>query len=279
MKEEAVTDALLRQFLLGQVDDDERQRIERLFITDSLTRERVLAVEEDLLEDYLEGSLTTVDRDSFISVYGATPIQQRKLRIAETIKQWARTETDANGARMSTSIWSRLRSRLSLKPVVVIPIAVTASIAIIFAAVWLNSSMQRNRQRLAIEQEVARLNTPPNSRQISAQVSQALSPVSMRSVGQSEVTKTSDVQVVELRLILLQGEKYPKYRAVLRRVGEDESIATTPDLQAENDGGRMVRVKLPAAVLTRGTYQIELDGIADDGALNPVEEYGFTVSN
>jgi hypothetical protein len=279
MKEEAVTDALLRQFLLGQVDDDERQRIERLFITDSLTRERVLAVEEDLLEDYLEGSLTALERDSFLSVYGATPIQQRKLRIAETIKQWARTETNGDQPRVSTSIWSRLRSRLSLKPVVVIPIAVTASIAIIFVAVWLNSSMQRNRHRLAIEQEVARLNTPPNSRQIAAQVSRTLSSVSVRGGGESELTKSPDLQVVELRLLLFQGEEYSKYRAVLHRVGEEQAIVTTPDLQAENEGGKVVRVKLPAGILTRGTYQIELNGIAADGAVNPVAEYVFTVSD
>ena len=43
MKEESVTDGLLRQFLLGRVDDEERQRIESLFITDPQSRERVLA--------------------------------------------------------------------------------------------------------------------------------------------------------------------------------------------------------------------------------------------
>ena len=34
MKEELLTDALLREFLLGKVDEEERERIESLFLTD-----------------------------------------------------------------------------------------------------------------------------------------------------------------------------------------------------------------------------------------------------
>ena len=58
MKEESITDALLREFLLGKINDEERERIEDLFLTDSQTKERVLALEQDLIEDYLENSLT-----------------------------------------------------------------------------------------------------------------------------------------------------------------------------------------------------------------------------
>ena len=52
MKEEAATDVLLRQFLLGKIDDEARQRIECLFLTDSLTKERILAAEQELIDDY-----------------------------------------------------------------------------------------------------------------------------------------------------------------------------------------------------------------------------------
>lgn len=287
MKEEALTDALLRQFLLGQVDDEAQQRIESLFVIDSLVRERVLAAEEDLLEDYLEGSLTGAERDRFLSVYGDTAVQQRRLRVAETIRQWARNETHENQPRMATtSVWSRLRSRLSFKPVILIPIAVSATIAVIFAAVWINNSLQRNRQQLAIEQEVARLNTRTSLREISPQVALTLPPVAVRGSDGSEITRSQDLQFGELRLILLHKEQYPRYRAVVRRLGDDLSI-TTPDLQVETPrdlegqrvGGRVVRLRLPASMLTRGTYQVQLNGIAADGSPSPVEEYRFTVIN
>src|SRR5215211_1751974 len=89
MKQEAMTDALLREFLLGKLADEDRERIEDLFLTDSPTRERVLALEQDLIEDYLEDSLSQEHKERFLSRYAQTDEQQRKLRITGAIKDWA----------------------------------------------------------------------------------------------------------------------------------------------------------------------------------------------
>src|SRR5215217_7514660 len=89
MNEEPVSDALLRQLLLGQVDDQERQRLESMFVTGALSRERVIAAEQHLLDDFLEDSLTPEDRERFLAQYGETPAAQRELRIAKSIKRWA----------------------------------------------------------------------------------------------------------------------------------------------------------------------------------------------
>jgi hypothetical protein len=93
MKDEtAITDALVRQYLLGYVDDEERQRIESLFLTDSKMRERLLVIEQDLVEDYLEDFLTPADKERFLLHYAQTPKQQRKLRITKSIKDRALAE-------------------------------------------------------------------------------------------------------------------------------------------------------------------------------------------
>src|SRR5712691_4522820 len=92
MKEELVTDAEIRQFLLGSVDDSERQRIEGLFMSDAEFNQRVLLAEDDLIEDYLEHSLAHMDRDKFLARYGHTPEQQRRLRISRSIRDYAASE-------------------------------------------------------------------------------------------------------------------------------------------------------------------------------------------
>src|ERR1700752_2257342 len=97
MGEHLVTDASLRQFLLGQLDEEERQKIEELFITDSLLRERLLFIEQDLIEEYLEDSLTAADLESFLQQYTATPAQLRKLSIAKSIKERAAKEATRIG--------------------------------------------------------------------------------------------------------------------------------------------------------------------------------------
>ena len=276
MKEQPVTDALLRQFLLGHVDDKERQRIETLFMTDLISKERILAAEQDLIEDYLEDSLDIADKNSFLLHYAETSAQQRKLRIMKSVKDWAVRE--ANVSRVSPppiSIWNRLLTGLKLKPVFVIPIAVTAVIAITIAAFWLN----RNAEQRGIEQEIAQLNLPASLLEALPQMtSRELVPVAVRSVEQgAELTIPEDIRVVELRLAWIQKENYPSYRALIQRVGDNKSL-TIDNLHADGDSGKFIPMRLPASILKRGLYRIELTGINAGGAVGTTEEYNFTVS-
>jgi hypothetical protein len=281
MREEAATDAQLRQFLLGKIEAEERQRIESLFLTDSLMRERVLAAEQELFDDYLEESLSTADREAFLSLYGDTAAQRRKLRIAKSVQQWAldQQRTPAFIPKPPPSLWARLLERLRLRPVLVIPIAVTAAVAIVVAIVWVNSRSERDREYLAMNQELARLNTPASLREVLPGVpSQTLKPGSVRSVEpEPELQKQSNNSIAELRLIWMQKEEYPTYQAVLRRPGDDRSYSI-PNLTVENDDGKFIRVRLPLNLLTRGNHQIELTGISADGTKSPPEVYNFTVS-
>ena len=92
MSEESVTNTLARRFLLGDVDDLERERIERLFISESEINTKILLAEDDLIEDYLENSLTPSDRDKFLGRYGYTAAERQKLRITKSIKEYAAAE-------------------------------------------------------------------------------------------------------------------------------------------------------------------------------------------
>ena len=280
MKKETVSDASLRAFLLGNVDDDERERIENLFLTDSQERERVLCAEQDLIEDYLEDSLTSEDKQRFIALYAQTPEQRQKLRISKSIKDWAIRETAAlpQATGTNVSMWTRLRAWSWLKPVFVIPVAVATMIAIVVAVVWLNSR-ERNRRHFAIEQELAQLNTPSSLREtLPGTVSRDLSSGAVRGAEQqSEIKKSADIRFIELHLPWAPTERYPSYQAEIKRVGNDESF-TIPDLKGANDRTYAVRLKLPAHMLDRGRYQIRLSGINADGATGLVEEYFFTVN-
>src|ERR1043165_1578552 len=138
MKEEGATDALLRQFLLGRVADEERQRIESLFITEAQMKDKVLAAEQKLIDDYLEDCLTTADKEAFLSFYGDTAAQRRKLEIARSIQEWAVNQAGKTpiAAKPALSVWDRIRGRLPMKPILIIPIAATVAIAIAFVLVW-----------------------------------------------------------------------------------------------------------------------------------------------
>jgi len=281
MKEETLTDALLREFLLGKVNDEERGRIERLFLIDSQTRERVLALEQDLIEDYLENSLTEEDKERFLSRYAQTEDQRRTLRITKSIKDWAVAEARVPQVAAATLYgWSGLWARLRHRPVFVIPIVVTIVIVIALAIVWLNSRMEQ-RKHFAIEQELAQLNSPASLREVPPQtISLDLRPVTVRGVEppQAELKIHTEIHFIELHLSWLQNERYPMYQAEVRRVGDPESFII-PNLHAESDGGYTIRLRLSVQQFKRGQYQINLTGIAADGSVSSSEEYMFAVGN
>jgi len=279
MKDESVTDASLRQFLLGKMNEDERERIESLFLTDPIMRERVLAVEQDLIEDYLEDSLSVSDREEFVLRYAQTVEQRRKLRITKSIKEWAIAEdlgrTAAERGPTSISMWSRIRGRLGLRPSWVVPIAAVIILAIVFALIWLNRWNGQRRQ-FAIEQEVARLNSPEGLREYPPQRPPlSLNPLLLRSGQSPPEVKLNSGAAVELQLVLMQRERYPTYQAVVLR-HDGAAAFTVPNLHAENDG-KTIPLRLPSHLLQRGLYLIKLTGIAEDSSTQSSAEYQLSI--
>jgi hypothetical protein len=168
---------------------------------------------------------------------------------------------------------------LRLKPRFVVPIAITIVIAIVLAIVWLNSR-EEQRKHLAIEQELAQLNSPASMREVPPQITPFdLRPVSVRS-GQPEAELKIPVEIrfIELRLPWIQTERYSLYQAEVRRVGDREAF-TISNPQAESNGRYTIRLRLPAQMLTRGDYQIKLTGVSTDGSAKSSEEYSFVVIN
>ena len=272
-----ITDALLREFLLGNVDDVVRDQIESLFLTDAQARKRVFTAEQDLIEDYLEDNLTRADKQRFLSRFAQTAAQRRDLRITKSIKEWARREAWEQSVPAKHSGWAGLSSQLRLKPLLFLPITVVVIIAVVLTVVWLRREQASSRHK-EVERELARLNAPTTQRDQTAQMaSLILSPLTVRSTGQQiEFKPRSDIRILELRLAWIQKEHYPTYQVQVRRVGVDESF-TIPNLHADMDVP-VVRVRLPANILIRGQFRVLLTGVASDGSLGPTEEYTFVVA-
>jgi hypothetical protein len=274
-----ITEQVLRQFFLGNVDNEERERIEILFMTQLDARQRVLVAEQDLIEDYLDDLLTPSDKSRFVQRYADTPHQQRKLMISRLVHDWAWS----NSQRAKTHFvpilaWHRFAAWLRFQRVVLIPITVTAVIAILIAGVWLNNANKRERH-WAIEEELARLNRPSAVLEAPSQtISTTIAPVSVRSaVSEHELKLSSGIRVVEVHLLWIQKENYTRYDAIVRRIDAAEAF-TVENLQAQKQRGLAISVRLPAHMLTSGVYQIKLSGLAADDTLSPGVEYRFAVS-
>jgi hypothetical protein len=82
--------------------------------------------------------------------------------------------------------------------------------------------------------------------------------------------------LVELQLVT-SGEQYPEYRVLLQKLDSSESFAV-PNLHASSaPPGTVVLVRVPADLLTRGTYQLQLFGVSAKGGDELVGGYDFQV--
>jgi hypothetical protein len=95
MKQHLEDEAELRQYLLGELALKERVLIEeRLFLDDEYAL-HVKAVEDDLIDDYVYEELTSEEREKFETHFLEKPGGREDLRIAEALKHYIASETEA----------------------------------------------------------------------------------------------------------------------------------------------------------------------------------------
>src|SRR6185369_8091796 len=80
---------LIRQYLLGGLNDDERDQLEQRVITNPDYKEEVLITEEELLEEFVTGALSAPEAESFTKMYTSSPGQWRKVKIAQALNTYA----------------------------------------------------------------------------------------------------------------------------------------------------------------------------------------------
>lgn len=283
MKETPITEALARRYLLGDVSDQDREVVERQFISDSAARDIVLLAEEDLIEQYLEGRLPQSDQTAFLECYTQTALQRRRLRIANSIRAFAFEHGSLAGPPPAVSRWRALIS--SLKPrnaMVFLPVTALAILAIVVGTVWLGrlngKRLQQDDRRLAIERELAELNAANQTAGRDQVQNLVLPPVSVRSVSSgNELTLQPATRVVELSLLLNQPQRYATFQATVRRVGASDEFRIEQLRVVSDSGVSAMPLRLPVHMLVRGLYQVSVNGTTTDGKSEPVAEYTFSL--
>ncbi len=293
MREENEDKMAVRRLMLGDLSEEERQRIEERFITDAEYRESVLMEENELIEEYLESALSEREMEQFRTRFLSTPPQRRKVKIARALKKYAEVESAAHSPPVAARTqqapwWRRYLDALRLRsPFVYAPLAAALVVALVFGVPRLNEfrrakelRAREEARRVEAERELARLNDPSSlgpPQPGAAVFSVALSPVSVRGAGAApKLDRTDETSVVELRL-LRGSDEFRSYHVTLQRVGDAAPVAIANLRLADTPSGKAVPVKIPVRLLTRGAYRLTLRGVNADGATEVADEYNFEV--
>lgn len=288
---------LIRHYLLGDLDERRRERLEERILTDLKFRNRVLLVEDELFDDYVMGALSDSERRKFDERLLATPEQVRKLEAVRAFKDYA---SGAAGGlpplphtperRPFAAGW--LGALLHEKRGLIYSAAALALVAcVVLAALILGRrphqpALDALGGRAALEVELAQLNDPRNSSTTagphtappSSVVNVRLSPILVRGGRDAPVVSIPE-GAAEVRFELgLTGGEYLSLEAVLRTVGGPEMF-TVRGLRATAAAAEQVVIcKVPARLLAEGDYLLALRGTPPGGQLEDAGEYYFRVT-
>lgn len=86
----AVTPDVLRRYLLGTAGEASRDEVERrLFSDDQIFWERLTIAEDDLIDDFAAGELDEDERQAFESLFLSTDERRAKLEFARALRTYA----------------------------------------------------------------------------------------------------------------------------------------------------------------------------------------------
>src|SRR5215207_2301178 len=85
-----------RLYLLGQLGlERDSQRVEERMLTESDYCEELLVVEDELIDEYISGSLTPDERDKFERHFLSAPERVRKLKFARVFSDYVADAREA----------------------------------------------------------------------------------------------------------------------------------------------------------------------------------------
>lgn len=285
---ETMDDKLLKRYLLGELPTDEQRRLEEQCFSDAQSFERLNAIEDDLIDDYICSDLSHEQRTRFESHFLVSPERRARLATARAlIATIAAQPKPAVAHAPASPWWESLRSLLTLQSPAVRFAMVTASLALLVfygtnetlknrtlrqqlsllkgeqeslrqAQVQDKVQVQAQREQLQSEFEAFRQQSAHREQQLISQLEPAPHVLQSTSRTRSrmpdgqrlqEMEVTRDSYWVKLQLEFDKETAFKSYRAALQPSTGGGEIWSQSRLQAQLTGNaNAVVVMLPAAI-------------------------------
>ena len=237
----------LRQYLLGDLTGEARQRVEQRLLAEPDFLDELLLGEEELIDDYVRENLPDDDRLKFERHFLSTPERRRQLSFARALGRYVSNAAESAGGESAPQRphaptpgpnWAgRLRAFWGGGPRVLRAAAALLAVAVMFGALWLLS-----RPRTPTPRTFATLTLTAGAGDRAVGVQAA------------KVKLPPDADALKIFLVLPDGATpAARYRAEL-----ESDSGETKSLVADVQDARSVSVLIPSAQLARGRYALRL---------------------
>jgi hypothetical protein len=277
MRQNPTDDELLRSYLLGDLAEEETDRLERRLLAEDELFELSEAVEADLLAACARGELAPMERERVLRRLASSPRGRERLALARSLSTLA-----GSPAAAAPVVPFPRRAPASSRPV----LRWAALAAGLLAAAGLSwyameqphATRTEPATRVAQERRSAPATVPQGAPTPAPEPVKAVFQLALTSLRGSEAREKLRVHpgagVVELQIAVEGMEDLKSFHLSVRnRSGAtlwDESALEPKTL----DGVRALVVDLPVDRLPAGTYEIQAQGLAPGGEpedLSPLE--------
>src|SRR5262245_54934364 len=87
MNEDLVQRGLMTRYLLGELSDAEKRQIEETYFADPASLEELLAIQYDLIDEFVQGRLNVQDHERFEDRIRSSPTLLAKVEFARALFQ------------------------------------------------------------------------------------------------------------------------------------------------------------------------------------------------
>lgn len=292
-------ESLMRKYLLGDLPEEERTRIEDEYFADAERFEELVGVENDLIDSYVRGTMSDSERRQFEQCYANRPDRRARVDFATALSQAALQETKSIAAH-KTSPWRSVQSYFKIQRPQLHWALASAAVLLVGILLGLQNyrlrrelqGAQANANQLRLQQDTLRKQQEglgvqrqhaPESEQ-SGQLAQLEPPVDLTfrlgslvrgTVGQRDLVIPQNRPWVRLEMEL-ERDEYKTYEAVLMPPEQNREILRGKELQSHSIGGRsVVSWRLRSKSIQSGDYIVRLRGESTGGDLENVASYSF----
>ncbi len=261
MKRNRIKDEYIREYVLGTHDPENQRHFEERLLTDQNLLEQLSIVEDEVVCDYLAGSLSEVEREKFENRFLSTAKGKQELQLFSAIRHHAKNRLPATERTPLPRSWKRflpgfLRGenpwlRLSFAMAILILVAVG------LVAFFRNPINEHGRVFTA-----------------------ALVPGQIKNIGgrkMNVVEVPQGTEVIDLQLAIGEVSAESFQASMFTDTGEE--VFTKDALQAESaPSGKFISLRIPSNVLKAGDYRLRLKASVPEVGVEEVANYSFRVT-
>jgi hypothetical protein len=292
-------DKLITRYLLRDLSDGEQVRLEEEYFGDEDFFEQMLVAEDELIDDYVRGELSSRERELFEQHFMLSEKARQRLEFARLLRQStaiaATVETTRTLDPEPVNWWrSSLAFLRAQNPIMqfaqVALLLLFVALALFSVARWRSSERRQTLARQEPNQpqgpqqrgtQQPTVNVPSNQNSKGPlPATLLLVPGSLRGADEAHTLSIPRDAEQALVQIVLEKDSYRLYRAEVRKVQGQEVTLWKDDAlesQATDSGEREIDLKIPAKLLTAGDYKVRLGGVTEDQKIEAVADYTFRV--